>query len=1259
MGFAMPLEDITLTQLQYGDVVSQIFDGVPIMLLSIPHPPSVQMVPPVRERKYFDSYLAKLGNDTTTRGDVESIYERMTRILADREAEEQRVSGLVVGRVQSGKTRNYVGLILKAVDEGWNVVIVLTSANTALVKQTTKRLQNDFERAGAHGQVQLTFHHAANARNNNTAPTQLLDEHNTAFYWAVAMKQTHSLQGLLGWLKANPACVPHMRILIIDDEADNATPDSNSGRPNQMSESEIDELIAGIRDEEERDYSDLADWMEELPERIEEKIGMMPEEIQECFEEKRTQEINMAALPQEVRELVQTLLDLKTRLSTGATADKFREILTNHQFCEFLGIVDVIRDGQVFTPRQDIEAFFYQGRGERSRGRFISFLNTVLSVAVSRSAINRYICELIDRVQGSTEYAFPFQRCAYIAYTATPYANILNERPDQTPLYADFIKSLSITPQYFGLEKIFGRYRKDMPVEPNMNIVDDLGDDDKRFALNPIQGIQDAEKKEVLAVTIGDDLRYECHNPEQEGSWDSLKRALAWAFCTAGARRWFRREVYLPRIENDPKLSAEEKAEKKKKCQEEVDYRWTTMLMNISQSQATHALLHRHVTRYLRTRCESLEAREGFLRECQATWNELTRTYTKADFDGAFNRGEGDDYGPIDDYPAWEAIQGDVRYFLDRWNDSRVHPIIINAANTANRDIYNDASLPDDHLWILIGGNTIGRGLTLAGLTTSFFDRVRKNVAVDTLTQMGRWFGYRKDYELLPRLWMTKETVCVMKKTAFVEEEMHASMKENFDAGHSPCDPEHYQKIYSFGCKLSGRSRAQTRWMKSLGTMTTTGQLSVRRDDMTAIYDLACQFIQSLGAQTYRDPTIYRNTKRANFPLWTKVDRNTIRNYLTAIIPFQAAGMRQTLRALIGEIEKTSESDPAARWDVVIGEPANHRGGRYDIVPGGIFSGNPTAKVYAGVARYGSVREDLAFYTMIPTDILNRTDAQMLEEGFKDVLAKLETKLQKNGVAQQALAPYAGSDPEEQLRALIAHVKANPATEVPAAIRDCLPQGFRNLSTFEYREAVYANAGHKRPILQFYLLTPPEGAETDTVPLIAHAVYWPDHASDEFDLNCVGMEIADKRRVPGPRAIEAAIVEILRQNDFPLSVARLRTKLQQALPDCPSSAISQLKGGSYLPFPGKEAYYLAEWSMDPVEDLHRFIRERAVEILRDGQPHERRDLAQQIFAENPKLEGLMDLGNSAELKTLFAPEYLAGRGIALIKKKPVIFQMQS
>lgn len=58
---------------------------------------------------------------------------------------------------------------------------------------------------------------------------------------------------------------------------------------------------------------------------------------------------------------------------------------------------------------------------------------------------------------------------------------------------------------------------------------------------------------------------------------------------------------------------------------------------------------------------------------------------------------------------------------------------------------------------IAVGGFSLSRGLTLEGLTVSYF--LRNSIMYDTLMQMGRWFGYRPGYEDLCRLWMPADGV--------------------------------------------------------------------------------------------------------------------------------------------------------------------------------------------------------------------------------------------------------------------------------------------------------------------------------------------------------------------------------------------------------------------------------------------------------------------------------------------------------------------
>lgn len=76
---------------------------------------------------------------------------------------------------------------------------------------------------------------------------------------------------------------------------------------------------------------------------------------------------------------------------------------------------------------------------------------------------------------------------------------------------------------------------------------------------------------------------------------------------------------------------------------------------------------------------------------------------------------------------------------------------------------------------IAVGGNKLSRGLTLEGLSVSYFLRATK--FYDTLMQMGRWFGYRPGYADLCRVYTTEQLVTWYRYIGNASEEL----KEQFD----------------------------------------------------------------------------------------------------------------------------------------------------------------------------------------------------------------------------------------------------------------------------------------------------------------------------------------------------------------------------------------------------------------------------------------------------------------------------------------------
>lgn len=77
---------------------------------------------------------------------------------------------------------------------------------------------------------------------------------------------------------------------------------------------------------------------------------------------------------------------------------------------------------------------------------------------------------------------------------------------------------------------------------------------------------------------------------------------------------------------------------------------------------------------------------------------------------------------------------------------------------------------------IVIGGNALSRGLTLEGLICSYY--LRKSKTYDALLQMGRWFGFRPGYEDLIRLWITEDIQEDYRYLADIEDELREEIRE-------------------------------------------------------------------------------------------------------------------------------------------------------------------------------------------------------------------------------------------------------------------------------------------------------------------------------------------------------------------------------------------------------------------------------------------------------------------------------------------------
>jgi hypothetical protein len=98
---------------------------------------------------------------------------------------------------------------------------------------------------------------------------------------------------------------------------------------------------------------------------------------------------------------------------------------------------------------------------------------------------------------------------------------------------------------------------------------------------------------------------------------------------------------------------------------------------------------------------------------------------------------------------SWFEVQASL--------NEAVQPITVRSVNQRTGAASLDYKAQKEHglRVIAVGGNSLSRGLTLEGLSTSYF--FRNSQMYDTLMQMGRWFGYRDGYADLCRLWLGQE----------------------------------------------------------------------------------------------------------------------------------------------------------------------------------------------------------------------------------------------------------------------------------------------------------------------------------------------------------------------------------------------------------------------------------------------------------------------------------------------------------------------
>ncbi|WP_256644139.1 Z1 domain-containing protein [Stenotrophomonas sp. 9(2022)] len=200
--------------------------------------------------KRYRDYLISGGMSETVVNAISGVTDSIVDLAGDPKIEGTwSRRGLVVGHVQSGKTANYLGVINKAADAGYKVVVLIAGVHNNLRSQTQERVDlgfvgrdsdqilsrqvnakqvgvgnfnpaftataftsraHDFNRARADGW--------GNPLQNSSEPVIL-----------VIKKHPSILNNLIDWIRGTSASKGGLTLpmLVIDDEADNASVDTS------------------------------------------------------------------------------------------------------------------------------------------------------------------------------------------------------------------------------------------------------------------------------------------------------------------------------------------------------------------------------------------------------------------------------------------------------------------------------------------------------------------------------------------------------------------------------------------------------------------------------------------------------------------------------------------------------------------------------------------------------------------------------------------------------------------------------------------------------------------------------------------------------------------------------------------------------------------------------------------------------------------------------------------------------------------------
>ena len=223
----------------------------PDVLVAAPDAPGwFHLVEDTTKTRFFDRYVEYLRQENFPESVLDQMRKTSRRILAlasNPFAPGEKKKGLVVGDVQSGKTANYLSLINLACDFGYRIVVLLAGMTDSLREQTQGRIDAGFIGAASATIGGDVVHIGVGEGSNEIFAIPLTNSEQDFVKYIqsnlnatpkdfnkpiilVVKKNGSVLKRVREWLK--PDLIRAQSVLIIDDEADNASVNARKSEDN-------------------------------------------------------------------------------------------------------------------------------------------------------------------------------------------------------------------------------------------------------------------------------------------------------------------------------------------------------------------------------------------------------------------------------------------------------------------------------------------------------------------------------------------------------------------------------------------------------------------------------------------------------------------------------------------------------------------------------------------------------------------------------------------------------------------------------------------------------------------------------------------------------------------------------------------------------------------------------------------------------------------------------------------------------------------